>query len=80
MGVLPDLGMLNSQIWKYTFANLGMLSNVMLPRFQNYSQFRPWYLTDTGRLVSMKLQGKDFHSAKHQFYPHVITQFTPNFQ
>ena len=40
--ILQDLEMLNSQIWEYIFANLGMF-----PRFQNYSHFRPWYPTVT---------------------------------
>ena len=40
------VGMLSSQIWEYTFAILGIF-----PRFQNYSQSRPWYVTDDHKLT-----------------------------
>ena len=38
----------NSQIWECMFGNLGIF-----PRFQKYSQFRPWYLTDNDNNVEV---------------------------
>ena len=39
-GITRSWNVTNSQIWEYTFANLEIFT-----RFQNYSQFRLWYLT-----------------------------------